>query len=63
MAYQTVGHGSLDVVLVLPWFSHLEAPWELPESAHLLNRLASFGRLLGIDIRAGLQTGEVARRG
>ena len=30
LAYQTIGDGPRDVVLVLDWASHLEAVWEQP---------------------------------
>ena len=51
IAYQVVGDGSLDLVLVPGWVSHLENDWEEPRSAHLLERLASFSRLIRFDKR------------
>jgi class 3 adenylate cyclase/pimeloyl-ACP methyl ester carboxylesterase len=49
IAYQVVGEGSVDVVLVSTWFSHVEARWDLPGYAHYLGRLASFSRLISFD--------------
>jgi hypothetical protein len=49
IAYQVVGEGELDLVLVSSWFSHLEARWDIPSFAHFLRRLASFGRLISFD--------------
>lgn len=49
VAYQITGSGSLDLVLISLWFSHLEARWEVPGFDHLLNRLGSFTRLISFD--------------
>ena len=49
IAYQVTGNGPIDVVLVSVWFSHLEARWEIPAFAHLLNRLGAFSRLVSFD--------------
>jgi class 3 adenylate cyclase/pimeloyl-ACP methyl ester carboxylesterase len=49
IAYQVVGEGDLDLLLVSSWFSHLEARWEIPGFAHLLRRLSSFSRLISFD--------------
>jgi len=51
IAYQVVGEGPLDLVLVLGWVSHLAYVWELPAMAAFLNRLASFSRLILFDKR------------
>jgi pimeloyl-ACP methyl ester carboxylesterase len=51
VAYQTIGHGRRDVVLIPSWFSNVEAIWDLPPAAHLLERLASFCRLIVFDRR------------
>ena len=51
IAYQLVGEGPPDVVLVSTWFSHVEARWDIPSFAHLLRRLASFSRLISFDKR------------
>ena len=51
IAYQVVGDGPVDLVLVLGWVSHLKYVWELPQLASFLNRLASFSRLILFDKR------------
>ena len=51
IAYQIVGEGPIDLVLVLGWVSHLAYVWELPAMAAFLNRLASFSRLIIFDKR------------
>jgi class 3 adenylate cyclase len=51
IAYQVVGDGPLDLVLVPGFVSHLEADWDEPRSAHFLERLASFSRLIRFDKR------------
>jgi pimeloyl-ACP methyl ester carboxylesterase/DNA-binding CsgD family transcriptional regulator len=51
IAYQVVGDGPIDLVLVLGWVSHLAYVWELPAMASFLNRLAGFSRLILFDKR------------
>jgi class 3 adenylate cyclase/alpha-beta hydrolase superfamily lysophospholipase len=51
LAYQIVGSGPLDLVLVPGFISHLEYGWEEPSYARFLNRLASFCRLIIFDKR------------
>ena len=51
LAYQIVGEGPSDLVLVLGFVSHLEASWEEPRLASFLRRLASFSRLILFDKR------------
>ena len=51
VAYQVVGQGPPDLVLVSTWFSHVEARWDFPGFAHYLRRLASFSRLISFDKR------------
>jgi class 3 adenylate cyclase len=51
IAYQVVGEGPLDLVLVPGFVSHLEIDWEDPGYAHYLSRLASFARLIRFDKR------------
>ena len=51
IAYQIVGEGPVDLVLVLGWVSHLAYVWELPALASFLKRLASFSRLILFDKR------------
>ena len=51
VAYQVVGKGALDLVLVPGWVSHVEHAWEEPSFAGFLRRLASFCRLILLDRR------------
>ena len=51
VAYQVVGDGPPDLVLVSTWFSHVEARWDFPGFAYYLRRLASFSRLISFDKR------------
>jgi class 3 adenylate cyclase len=51
LAYQTVGSGPLDILLVDTWVHHVEAVWDFPDFARFLRRLASFGRLIHFDRR------------
>jgi class 3 adenylate cyclase len=51
IAYQVTGAGPLDLVLVSGFVSHLEIDWEEPRSAHFLERLSSFARLINFDKR------------
>jgi pimeloyl-ACP methyl ester carboxylesterase len=51
IAYQVVGAGPLDLVLVPGFVSHLEYRWEDPGLARALTRLASFARLITFDKR------------
>jgi pimeloyl-ACP methyl ester carboxylesterase len=51
IAYQVTGEGALDLVLVPGFVSHLEHDWDEPRSAHFLERLASFSRLIRFDKR------------
>ncbi len=51
IAYQVVGDGPIDVVMVPGFGSHLERAWELPRLAHYYHRLSSFARLILLDKR------------
>ena len=51
IAYQVTGSGDLDLVVVPGFVSHLEFQWEHPSSAHFLERLGSFSRLIRFDKR------------
>jgi class 3 adenylate cyclase len=60
IAYQVVGGGPLDVLIVPRWFSNIELDWELPPSARFLTRLASFARLIQFDRRGAGMSGGIA---
>lgn len=51
VAYQVVGDGPIDVVLLPGWFSNVEALWDLRPLARFVERLAAFGRVLVFDRR------------
>ena len=46
LAYQVVGDGPIDLVMVDEWATPLEGRWDVPAIASPLNRLASFARSL-----------------
>jgi pimeloyl-ACP methyl ester carboxylesterase len=51
IAYQVVGDGSLDLVIVPGWISNIEIFWEDPHVTRFFERLASFARLILFDKR------------
>lgn len=51
IAYQLVGDGPLDIVLMIGWVSHLEVLWELPEARRFVERFAAMGRVVLFDKR------------
>jgi class 3 adenylate cyclase len=51
IAYQVIGDGPIDLVLVDQWFSNVDAMWAFPPLAALLTRLASFSRVIVFDKR------------
>ena len=51
IAYQVVGDGPRDLVLVSGFVSHLQLDCEEPRMAYFLERLASFSRLIRFDKR------------
>jgi len=51
IAYQVVGSGPLDLLIVPGFISHLEQTWEDPAYSRFLQRLASFSRLILFDKR------------
>jgi pimeloyl-ACP methyl ester carboxylesterase/DNA-binding CsgD family transcriptional regulator len=51
IAYQVVGEGPTDLILVPGFVSHVEVAWEEPRLARFLSRLASFSRLIMFDKR------------
>ena len=55
IAYQVVGDGPVDLIVVRGYISHVEVAWESPALASFYRRLASFCRLILFDKRgAGL---------
>jgi pimeloyl-ACP methyl ester carboxylesterase len=51
IAYQVVGDGPIDLVLVLGFATHLELQWESPLFARFFERISSFSRLIIFDKR------------
>jgi pimeloyl-ACP methyl ester carboxylesterase/DNA-binding CsgD family transcriptional regulator len=51
IAYQVVGDGPIDVVLVPGFVSHVEVAWEEPRLARFFARLSAFSRLIVFDKR------------
>ena len=41
LAFQVVGEGALDLLLIDTWVHHVEAVWDFPDFARLLRRVAS----------------------
>jgi pimeloyl-ACP methyl ester carboxylesterase len=51
IAYQVVGAGAIDLVLVLGFATHVEVQWESPPFARFFERISSFSRLIIFDKR------------
>ncbi len=51
IAYQVVGDGAIDLVLVLGFATHVELQWEAPAFARFFERISSFSRLILFDKR------------
>jgi class 3 adenylate cyclase len=51
IAYQVVGDGPRDLVIVPGWVSHVELQWEEPRMVRFMERLARFARLILLDKR------------
>jgi pimeloyl-ACP methyl ester carboxylesterase/class 3 adenylate cyclase len=51
IAYQVLGAGPKDLVLVPGWVSNLDTAWEEPAVEHFYRRLAKFSRLILFDKR------------
>jgi pimeloyl-ACP methyl ester carboxylesterase len=51
IAYQLIGDGPVDVVLLTQWFSNVDSQWDVPPLAGFIRRLGGFGRVLTFDKR------------
>jgi class 3 adenylate cyclase len=51
LAYQVVGEGPPDILLLDQWFGNLDSQWDVPPLAALREGLAAFGRLIMFDTR------------
>ena len=60
LAYQVVGDGPIDVLLVSGFLSNIEYAWMYPSMARFLERLAGFSRLIVMDRRGSGLSDRVA---
>ncbi|HUS22751.1 MAG TPA: adenylate/guanylate cyclase domain-containing protein [Aeromicrobium sp.] len=60
IAYQVVGDGPIDVVLVPGYVSHVEMLWDFPGAVRMIERMTSFARLILFDKRGGGMSDPVA---
>jgi class 3 adenylate cyclase len=51
IAYQALGEGPSDLILVNGWVSHLEVFWEQPRIADMLTKFAKHARVINFDKR------------
>ena len=51
IAYQVVGDGPIDIVLICAFVTHVELFWELPSFEQLVRALSSFARVILFDKR------------
>jgi pimeloyl-ACP methyl ester carboxylesterase len=51
VAYQVVGDGPSEMLMIPGWFSHLALDWEEPTWVRWCERLATFARLVRFDKR------------
>ncbi len=51
VAYQLAGEGPIDLVFIPEWWNETESMWDQPLLADVLERLASFSRLICFDRR------------
>ena len=51
VAYQVVGDGPLDLVFLPEWVNNLEMQWQDPRLARFPTRLASFSRVVMLNMR------------
>lgn len=51
LAYQVIGSGPLDLLIIDDWVHHVEVVWEWPEFAYFLHRLGAFARVIHFDRR------------
>jgi class 3 adenylate cyclase/pimeloyl-ACP methyl ester carboxylesterase len=51
VAYQVVGEGPIDLVMVPGWFSHIDMQWDDPRRRAFIGELVSFARVVLYDKR------------
>ena len=59
LAYQVLGDGPLDLLVMIGWVAHLEVLWELPECRRFVERLAGMAVNIGARVAALASPGEV----
>ena len=62
LAYRVFGNGPLDILIVPGTLSHVEMYWELPANRYMLQRLASFARVIVFDKRGQGLSDRVAQQ-
>ncbi len=50
LAYQVIGDGPRDIILVLDWANHLEVVWEQPFVVEFVSTLTRFARVIWFDM-------------
>ena len=61
VAYQVIGHGPIDLLVVGEWVTHLECLWRHVAPAAFIRRLAALARVIVLDRRpCGLSDGAAA---
>lgn len=51
VAYQVLGSGAVDLLVIQEWMSHQEARWWVPEQSSFYRQLARFARVITFDKR------------
>jgi pimeloyl-ACP methyl ester carboxylesterase len=51
IAYETVGRGPLDIVLLFEWGTSLDLAWDDPRFVRFVSQLAELGRVIRFDMR------------
>ena len=49
VAYQTLGSGERDIILVTTWVTNIDSYWDEPSAVRYFDRLAEMGRVILID--------------
>jgi len=60
VAYQVIGDGPRDVIVLFPAFIPIDLMWDEPRIVHFLNRLSSFARHIWFDFRGSGASSVVA---
>ena len=51
IAYQVMGEGTSDILIINTWVHHVELFWDIPECARFLRRVTGLGRVIHYDRR------------